>query len=650
MADAVRALAMDMVAAAGSGYPVMPLGMADAATALWTRAMRYDAADPGWADRDRFVLSAGHGSALLYALLHLAGYDGMGVEQLRGFRRLHSACAGHPERGEHPAIEATTGPLGQGLALGTGMALAERLLAARFGRSLVDHRTWVIASDGDLQEGVSHEAAALAGQLRLGRLTVLWDDNGEREATGMPGQLRRFAAVGWATKRIDGHDPVALASALSLALRSHKPTLIACRTVMGAAALGEKEALDWAHAPFEVPDELQERWGNAGGRGNVARRAWLRRLAKHPLRAEFERVMAGKLPDAAYEALGALRGEFAERRAAISTIEASRRALEALAPALPELVGGSADQGEATGTRVRGMGEVRAGRFGGRHVQYGMRQHGMAAALNGMAVHGGVIPFGATYLAFSDYQRPALRLAAMMGVRAVHVLTHDSIGLGEDGPTVQPVEQLASLRAMPGVQVLRPADGIETAECWELALREKAQPSLVVLSCQTLPAVRGDAGENRSAKGGYVLAEAGGARRRSLPARRATLVERRATLVERWATLIASGSEVALALAAREMLAEEGVPVAVVSLPCWELFERQDASYRAAVLGEAPRFGVEAAMGFGWERWLGPDGVFIGMSGFGASAPGAELYQHFGITPEAIAQAVRRKLGQLGSC
>ncbi len=631
MADAVRALAIDMVEMAGGGQPGMPLGMADAATALWTRVMRYDAADPGWPDRDRFVLSAGHGSALLYALLHLAGYDGMGVEQLQGFRRLWSACAGHPERGEHPAIEATTGPLGQGLALGTGMALAERLLAARFGRSLVDHRTWVIASDGDLQEGVSHEAAALAGQLRLGRLTVLWDDNGEREAHGMPGQLRRFAAVGWATKRIDGHDPVALASALSLALRSHKPTLIACRTVIGAVAgdccAAAKDALDWPHPAFEVPEGLRQRWQEAGSRGNAARRAWLRRLAKHRLRGEFERVMAGRLPDAAYEGLAALRGEFAESRPTIATLEASRRALEGLAPALPELVGGSADRGEATGTQVRGMATVSAGRFGGRHVQYGMRQHGMAAALNGMAVHGGVIPFGATFLAFSDYQRPALRLAAMMRVRAVHVLTHDGIGLGEDGPTVQPVEQLASLRAMPGVQVLRPADAVETAECWELALREKDQPSLLVLSCQALPAVRGDAGENRSARGGYVLREA--------PGRRATLV--------------ASGSEVSVALAAAEALAGEGIAVAVVSLPCWELFERQDATYRAAVLGSAPRFGVEAAMGFGWERWLGADGVFIGMSGFGASAPGEELYRHFGITADAIAQAVRRRLGQTGS-
>ena len=647
MADAVRVLAIDAIEAAGSGHPGMPLGMADAATALWTRFLRFDAADPRWPDRDRFVLSAGHGSMLLYALLHLTGFAGMSAADLARFRRLDSPACGHPEYGAHPAIEATTGPLGQGLALAVGMAIAERMLASRFGRSLVDHRTWVIASDGDLMQGVSHEAADLAGHLRLEKLTVLWDDNsvsldGDTALSHSADTLKRFAAQGWATKRVDGHDPAQLASALALALRSRKPTLIACRTIIGLAAptkagtaaahggpLGEAEAeaaklaLRWDEARFAVPPDIADRWSAAGSRGAASRRAWLKRMAKHPMRAEFERVTAGKLPDSWHEHVAALRTELAEQRLPISGRDAGLRALTTLAGIMPELVGGSADAGSSTRTQPPGAACVGPGNYAGRYIHFGVREHAMAAALNGIALHGGFVPYAGSFCTFSDYMRPALRLAAMMRLRLVHVLTHDGIGVGEDGPTHQPVEQLASFRALPNTHVFRPADALETAECWELAIRRTGGPSLILLSRQELPPLRHDAAENRCARGGYVLQEANGPRQ---------------------ATLIATGSEVAIALDARSQLAELGISVAVVSLPCWELFAQQDDRYRADVLGSAPRVGIEAASGFGWERWIGEAGLFIGMTGFGASAPQADLYRHFGITPEAITAAVRRRV------
>jgi transketolase len=647
MANVLRALAIDAVEAANSGHPGLPMGMADVATVLWTRFLKFDAADPRWPDRDRFVLSAGHGSMLLYALLHMTGQAGMGIDDLRHFRQLHAPAAGHPEYGEHPGIETTTGPLGQGLATAVGMALAQRLLAARFGRSLVDHRTWVIASDGDLMEGISHEAIGLAGHLRLDKLTVLWDDNnisidGDTALSNSDDAAKRFAAAGWAVKQVDGHDPTQIAAAMSFAVRSKKPTMIACRTIIGlgaptkagtagvhGSALGAKEAeqakaaLGWHAPPFTVPNELTERWHNAGSRGAGARRGWLKRLARHQMRAEFERAIAGRLPDAFHEAVAALRADIADKRPKLATRQSSQRVLEALVPAIPEQVGGSADLTGSNLTLVKGMGSVAPGNFTGRYIHYGIREHGMAAAANGMALHGGVIPYTGTFFVFTDYMRPAIRLAALMRLRVIHVLTHDSIGLGEDGPTHQPIEHLASLRAMPNLHVFRPADAMETAECWELAIRRADGPSLLVLTRQALPALRTDTAENRSARGGYVLAEAEGARR---------------------ATLIATGSEVAIAMAARDALAAQGIAVAVVSLPCWEAFAAQDAAWREEVLGGAPRIGIEAAGGFGWERWLGPDGVFIGMQGYGASAPFEELYQHFGITPEAIVATVR-KLG-----
>jgi len=649
MADAVRVLAMDAVERAKSGHPGMPMGMADAATVLFTRFLKYDAADPRWPDRDRFVLSAGHGSMLLYALLHLTGHAGMGIDELKNFRQLHSPAAGHPEYGEHPAIEMTTGPLGQGISTAVGMAMAERMLAARFGKSLVDHRTWVICSDGDLQEGISHEAAALAGHLGLEKLTVLWDDNhisidGDTALSFSEDVLKRFLAYGWAVKRVDGHDHAQLAAAMAVAQRSKKPTIIACRTIIGFSApkkagtagshgspLGgdelaaAKSALGWNAEPFTVPDGLKTRWEEAGRRSAGTRRSWLKRLAKHPMRVDFERAMAGKLPENWCEPLNALRATFAEEKPKLGTRIASQRALAALVPAVPEMVGGSADLTGSNNTDVKGVPAIGPGNFNGRYVHWGVREHGMAAAMNGMALHGGIIPYSGTFLIFADYLRPALRLAALMHQRVIHVLTHDSIGLGEDGPTHQPVETLASLRAIPNLAVFRPADAMETAECWELALRRTEGPSVLALSRQALPALRDDAAENRSARGGYVLAEAEG---------------------ERQVTIIATGSEVQLAIAARETLAGHGIQAAVVSLPCWELFAQQDEAYRAATLGEAPRIGIEAAIGFGWDRWLGARGAFIGMEGFGASAPAEKLFEHFGITAAAIVVATTKLLGQ----
>ena len=648
LANAIRFLTLDAVEKANSGHPGLPMGMADVATVLYSCFLKFDPSDPAWPDRDRFVLSAGHGSMLLYALLHLTGQPGMTIEDIKRFRQLHSPAAGHPEHGEAPGIETTTGPLGQGLATAVGMALAERMLAARFGKSLVDHRTWVIASDGDLMEGISHEAMGLAGHLRLNKLAVLYDDNhisidGDTALAVSDDVIKRFAAHGWATKRVDGHDPAQVAAALSFAMRSKKPTLIACRTIIGfgaptkagtsgvhgsalgaTEAAGAKAALGWTEPPFTIPDDLTERWHTAGSRGAGVRRAWLKRLTRHAQRADFERAVEGKLPETWYDAITALKTHIAETKPKLASRQSSQQVLEALIPATPELIGGSADLTGSNLTLVKGMGIVSPGNYAGRYIHYGIREHGMAACANGIALHGGLIPYTGTFFVFTDYMRPAIRLGALMRQRVIHVLTHDSIGLGEDGPTHQPVEHLASLRAMPNLHVFRPADALETAECWELAIRRADGPSLLVLTRQALPAQRSDIAENRTARGAYVLTEPDGARQ---------------------VTLIATGSEVPIAMDARAALATEGIAAAVVSLPCWELFAGQDEAYRAQVLGSAPRIGIEAACGFGWERWLGPDGVFIGMTGFGASAPFEDLYRHFGITAEAIVAAVKKRLG-----
>ena len=614
MADALRTLSLAAVEAAGYGDAGLSNAMADTAAALWSRTLRFDVADPSWPDRDRFVLSDGRGAMLLYALLHVTGHAGMETDALRRFGQIDSPAAGHPGHGDHPAIEMTGGPPGQGLASAVGLALAERMMAARFGRSLVDHRTWVLASDSDLMDGISHEAACLAGQWRLGKLAILWSDTAgqDGEAAAMPDDvLKRFAASGWTTKRVDGHDAAQVATALGLAVRSRKPTLIACRT-------NEAAAPALPHDPFGVPGPVAAAWQRAGSRGMAARRTWLKRLANHPLRAEFERVTAGRLPDLWHETVSALRAEPAEAK---PTAVTNGDALQRLAAAMPELLGGSALHPVRAAGLAAAPGEP--GNYTTRHIHFGSRAHVMAACFNGVALHGGMVPYAVAPLIATDSMRPALRLAALMRQRVVHVLTDDSIGAGANGAAHQPMEHLAALRAIPGLMLLRPADAVETSECLELAVRRSDGPSLLVLSRQAVPVLRNDAAENRCARGGYVLAEADGPRE---------------------ATLIASGSEVALALEARDMLAEAGLRAAVVSLPCWELFALQDESARARVLGAALRVGIEAASRFGWERWLGPDGIFIGMTGFGASAPAGVLYRHFGITPDAVVTAVKRRL------
>src|SRR5579864_5609022 len=646
MANAIRALAMDAVEQAKSGHPGLPMGAADVATVLFTRFLKFDASDPAWPDRDRFVLSAGHGSLLLYALLHLTGYADMTMAELKRFRQLGSRTAGHPERGHAAGIEVTTGPLGQGLGNSVGMALAERILAERFGKEIVDHYTYVIAGDGCLMEGISHEVITLAGHLRLGKLIVFWDDNhisidGGTELARSSDELDRFVVCGWRAERIDGHDTDAVAAAIERARKSDRPSLIACRTTIafgaptkaGSAAAhgaplgkdeiaGARERLGWTAPPFVVPADMAEAWHKVGERGNAPRREWQARLAKlEPAkRGEFERRVKGDLAQGTREALAAIKSKFAADAPKTATRQSSGSVLDALAPACLELIGGSADLTGSNNTKAKSQLLIKPGEFAGSYIHYGIREHGMAAAMNGMAAHGGIIPYGGTFLVFSDYCRPSIRLAALMALRVIYVMTHDSIGLGEDGPTHEPIEHLAALRAIPNLQVFRPADAVETAECWELALASRDTPSVLALTRQSVPALRRDAGENRCARGGYALAEADGARK---------------------VTLLATGSEVALAVAARDQLKAQGIATAVVSLPCWELFDAQDEAYRNRVLGSVPRVAVEAAAPMGWERYIGMRGRFIGMHGFGASAPAKDLYKHFGITAEAAARIAR---------
>jgi transketolase len=650
MANAIRALAMDAVEQAKSGHPGMPMGMADVATVLFTQFLRFDPRAPDWPDRDRFVLSAGHGSMLLYALLYLTGYADMTLDELKRFRQLGSRTAGHPERGHASGIETTTGPLGQGFGNSVGTALAERLLAAEFGGEIVDHHTYVLASDGDLMEGVSHEAASLAGHLGLNKLIVLYDDNsvsidGPTELSFSDDPLLRFRGYGWAAERIDGHDHAAVADAIRRAQRSNRPNLIACRTTiafgaptkagtaaahgapLGAAEItGARERLGWSEPPFVIPEDIRAEWRAAGARGEPLRRAWEVRLQSLPdeRRAEFLRRQRKELPPGLDSVIGKICEDFRQANAKIATRQASGTVLDTLTREVPELVGGSADLTPSNNTKAKDQKDVRPGDFSGRYIRYGVREHGMAAAMNGIAVHGGLIPYGGTFLTFSDYARPSIRLSAFMGVGVIYVMTHDSIGLGEDGPTHQPVEHLAALRAIPGLYVYRPADPVETAECWALALQRRDAPSLLALTRQSLSLLRREAdSENRSARGGYVIAEAEGARQ---------------------VTLLATGSEVSVAMAAREALAKEDIRAAVVSMPCWEIFGAAPKEYRDAVLGSAPRVAVEAAVRLGWDRWLGGRGAFIGMEGFGASAPGEALFPHFGITPERVAEVARSLL------
>jgi transketolase len=647
MANAIRALAMDAVEQAKSGHPGMPMGMADVATVLFTQFLKFDASDPAWPDRDRFVLSAGHGSMLLYALLHLTGFAGMSLAELRNFRQLGAKTAGHPEYGHAPGIETTTGPLGQGLANAVGMALAERLLNARFGDALVDHRTYTLVGDGCLVEGISHEAISLAGHLQLNKLIVLFDDNsisidGPTSLAVSDQQLKRFEACGWAAQRIDGHDPAAIGAALAAAQRSDRPVLIACKTIIGFGApnkqgkasthgeplgaeevKGARQKLGWPYAAFELPSHVAAAWRAAGRRGAAAREAWqARAAAERPLLAEATAAVSDQI---LATAIAESKREFAAQPVKIATRVASQRVLEKLVPALPCLIGGSADLTTSNGTRSKHHRVVTPGDFAGNYIHYGVREHAMAAAMNGIALHGGLVPYGGTFLVFSDYCRPAIRLSALMGQRVIYVMTHDSIGLGEDGPTHQPIEHLAALRAIPNLNVFRPADPSEVAECWELALTAVATPSILALTRQAVPTLRGElAASNLSAKGAYVLAEAQAAARQL--------------------TLLATGSEVAVAMEARALLGQAGIEAAVVSMPCWELFAAQDVAYRSAVLGSAPRLAVEAAVAQGWERWIGDRGSFVGMSQFGASAPAAKLFEHFRITPAEVVAAANKLL------
>src|SRR6516165_10815020 len=585
MANALRALAMDAVEQAKSGHPGMPMGMADAATVLFTEFLRFDPLAPSWPDRDRFVLSAGHGSMLLYALLHLTGYPDMTLDELKRFRQIGSRTAGHPEHGHASGIETTTGPLGQGFGNSVGMAIAERLLAAEFSDAVVDHRTYVIASDGDLMEGISHEAASLAGHLGLNKLIVLYDDNsisidGPTELAFSDDRVMRFRAYGWAAERIDGQDHPSVADAIRRAQQSDRPSLIACRTTiafgaptkagtavahgapLGAAEIaGARERLDWHEPTFVIPEDIRGQWREAGARGEPLRRAWETRLQalSADRRSEFMRRQRGELPPSLDAAIAKVCTEFREKNAKIATRQASGTVLDTLTRVVPELIGGSADLTPSNNTKAKDQQDVRRGDYSGHYIRFGVREHGMAAAMNGIAVHGGLIPYGGTFLTFSDYARPSIRLAAFMGVRVVYVMTHDSIGLGEDGPTHQPVEHLAALRALPGLYVFRPADPVETAECWVLALQRRDGPSLLALTRQSLPLLRRDpAMENHAARGAYVLTEAEGSRQ---------------------VTLLATGSEVCVAIAARELLARDGVRAAVVSMPCWELFERRPSDY-----------------------------------------------------------------------
>jgi transketolase len=651
LADAIRFLAIDAIVRAGEGHQGVPLGMAEIATALYTRHLKFDAADPAWPDRDRVVLSNGHGSMLLYALLHLSGYEHFGIEQIRTFRDFGSRCEGHPERDIAAGIEVTTGPLGQGIANAMGMAVAEAYLNARFGDGLVNHRTYAFVGDGCLQEGVGQEMISLAGHLRLSKLTLLWDDNritddGATTLSISEDVAERFRVAGWHVVEVDGHDLQAVSAALDAARADARPSLLACRTLIARGlprlqgqrgghsaklfaedAAAARAALGWAYPAFDVPGDVLTAWRAAGQRHRAGRDAWRARVAALPAaqRAEFERILAGELPVGWRETLAVYKREAPQREPLASGIFISAEINDLLAEAMPERMVGCADLEAPTGHKRR-LAAFSAEDRSGPYVHCGVREHLMGAMANGMAAHGGIDPLALTYLAFADYERPAMRMAALMGLPVRFVFSHDSIGIGRNGPTHQPVEILASLRAMPNMLVLRPADAAEAAECWEIVLEQRSAPASLVFARQALPHLRRvHTDTNLSRRGAYVLAESQGGPRE--------------------VTLLATGSEVALALAARATLQAAGTPTAVVSMPCWELFEQQDAAYRAGVLGPGTvRVGCEAALRFGWDRWLGERGAFVGMSGFGASGPAETLYQHFGITPEAIVAAARRLL------
>ena len=646
MANAIRALSMDAVEKAKSGHVGMPLGMADVATQLFTNHLKYDPKAPDWADRDRFVLSAGHGSMLIYSLLYLTGYESVSMAEIENFRQIGAKTPGHPENFVTPGVETTTGPLGQGIATAVGMALAERHLNARFGDDLVDHHTWVLAGDGCLMEGVSQEAITLAGHLKLNRLIVLFDDNavtidGGTDLSDSTDQLKRFEAAGWATAAIDGHDETAIDQALTWAKTCDKPVMIACKTRIGYGApkiegtgkahggpygaeeiAGIRENIGWPHAPFTVPDEILSSWREAGARGGYAREEWTSRLSASSKAAEFDATLNPEIGAAFTAAMAAHKQAVSDGQEKKATRQWSGAALEVATKQLPTMIGGSADLSGSNNTKTAVTGPLTSDDYAGRYIHYGVREHGMAACMNGMALHGGIIPYSGTFFVFGDYSRAAIRLGALMGTPVIHVMTHDSIGLGEDGPTHQPVEHLASFRAMPGIWVMRPADGVETAECWEMALARQDGPTIMALTRQGLaPARSGKIGENLSAKGAYVLKEADGAPQ---------------------LVIVATGSEVEIALAAQESLKAEGVAARVVSMPCWEAFAEQSEAYQDEVLGgDLPKLAVEAGVRMGWDQWIGRNGGFVGMSSFGASAPYQKLFEHFGITPAGVVAAAK---------
>jgi transketolase len=652
MANAVRFLSADAVQKAKSGHPGMPMGMADVATVLFSRFLRFDPTLSTWADRDRFVLSAGHGSMLLYALLHLTGYEDITLEELKNFRQLGARTAGHPEYGHASGVEMTTGPLGQGMATAVGMALAERKLNAQYGKEIVDHFTYVIAGDGCLMEGISHEAVSLAGHLRLSKLVVFWDDNsisidGPTNKTLHDNQEVRFSASGWQVLSCDGHDSEAIAEAIADAKSSNQPSLIACKTVIGfgspnkegtaathGSPLGEDEIagarkrLGWDHEPFDIPEDILTAWRITGARGIGCRDAWEGRLCGLDAsdKANFKRANRGDLPDGWLEELNVYKAKCAKEQPKWATRTASGNALGMLTESIEELIGGSADLTGSVNTMTANTKSITPDDFSGRYIHYGVREHAMAAVMNGLALHGGFIPYGGTFLVFADYMRGAMRLSALMGLRVVYVLTHDSIGLGEDGPTHQAVETIASLRAIPNFNVFRPCDPVETAECWAIALDDNRIPSGIVLSRQEVPTLRKEhTNENRSARGAYILAEAKGGNRK--------------------ATILATGSEVSIAMAARQALQKEGIPTAVVSMPCWELFDAQDKKYRQAVLGPGSiRVAVEAGIRQGWDKYIRSHGGFVGMTGFGASAPAEVLFEYFGINKEKTIDSVKERL------
>lgn len=641
LATPLRVLCADMVETAKSGHPGLPLGMADVMTVLWTRHLKFSVTDPHWQDRDRFVLSAGHGSALLYSLLYLTGVGDMPLCALKQFRQLHSGTAGHPEYGELPGIETTTGPLGQGIANAVGMAIAERKLSAKFGSELVDHYTYCLVGDGCLMEGISHEAISLAGHLRLNKLICLWDDNritidGSTSLSTSEHQIQRFQACGWNTIEIDGHDTVAIDRAISDAKSSDKPTMIACRTIIGFGApnkqgtadmhgtpLGSDEmkalrtTLQWPYAPFDIPDAILQHWRAAGVRSQTEYDQWHARYTGSLVKAEFDEWHTGDVKGEAHRALHELCVKMLLDPKPEATRKSSERCLNALVACIPNFVGGSADLTPSNNTKAQQMVAIQADNFNGNYLHYGIREHAMAAVMNGVSVHKGLKPYGGTFLCFSDYMRPAIRLSALMKQPIIYVMTHDSIGLGEDGPTHQPIEHLASLRAMPNLNVFRPCDAIETAECWELAINANTTPSILALSRQNLPLLRKDVEQNQSAYGAYIIREAN---------------------QDRTLTLVATGSEVSLAIQVAEMLeSTTSHAVAVVSMPCWEMFAGQELAYQEEVLGDAPRFGIEAACTFGWERWV--DHAF-GIDSFGISAPAADTYEHFGLSAAAIKDSI----------